>query len=190
MRPKLSRLIILFTLGVLFVGSLKLIGTYQKRSAHEPIRLLYLKQLVLAFADRYKGGSAIVVSKRDHLLYYCENGRIVENDYWNGFMYSFPVKVSLASRWYRTPEGIMFIDRKNERSRFTLFLGLSVPGAYGIHGATTRLASFLDTMESLDHDFTFVTSKDDTRGCVAVENRVIKYLFVKVGVNTPVWILP
>ena len=84
----------------------------------------------------------------------------------------------------------MFIDSKNERSRFTLFLHLSVPGAYGIHGAATNLASFLNKMEYLYHDFNFVTKKDDTRGCVAVENRVIKYLYAKVGVNTPVWILP
>jgi lipoprotein-anchoring transpeptidase ErfK/SrfK len=190
MRLKLSRAIILFVLGVLLVGSLKLLGTYRQRSAQEPVRLPYLKQLVLAFADHYKYRSAIVVSKREHLLYYCENGRIVENDYWNGFFFSFPVRVSLASRWYHTPEGLMFVDRKNERSRFTLFLGLSVPGAYGIHGAATRLASFLETMERLDHDFAFVTKQDDTRGCVAVENRVIKYLFAKVSVNTPVWILP
>jgi lipoprotein-anchoring transpeptidase ErfK/SrfK len=187
---KLSRVIALFILGLLLVGTLKLAGKYHKGPVNEPIRLLSLKQLVLAFADRYQGRSAIVVSKRDHLLYYCENGRIVENDYWNGFMYSFPVRVSLASRWYRTPEGLMFIDSKNERSRFTLFLHLSVPGAYGIHGAATPLASFLNKMEYLDHDYYFVTKKDDTRGCVAVENRVIKYLYAKVGVNTPVWILP
>ncbi|MDD5594251.1 MAG: L,D-transpeptidase [Candidatus Margulisbacteria bacterium] len=145
---------------------------------------------MLNFAEGYKDRSVIVVSKKEHLLYYCENGRIVENDYWQGFMYSFPVKVSLAGRWYRTPEGLMFVDRKNDRSQFTLFLGLSVPGDYGIHGAATRLASFLDKMETLDHDFSFVTKKDDTRGCVAVENRVIKYLFARVDVKTLVWILP
>jgi lipoprotein-anchoring transpeptidase ErfK/SrfK len=190
LRFKLPRVLILLLLGILLVGTFKLVRTFHPGPAEEPLRLLYLKQLVLAFANRYQGRSAIVVSKRDHLLYYCENGRIVENDYWNGFVYSFPVKVSLASHWYRTPEGLMYIDSKNERSRYTLFLHLSVPGAYGIHGAATRLASYLNKMEYLDHDFSFVTRKDDTRGCVAVENRVIKYLFAKVGVNTPVWIMP
>ena len=156
----------------------------------EAIRLAYLKQLVLDFAGRYQEQSIIVVSKKDHLLYYCANGKIVENDQWHGFTYNFPVKVSLASRFYRTPEGLLYVDRKNNRSRYTLFLGLSLPGAYGIHGASTQLASFLDKMESLYPNFSFVTKKDDTRGCVAVENRVIKYLFAKVSLNTPVLILP
>ena len=187
---KLFRALVLVVLGVLLVGSLRFIGRLHPAPVDQAGRLLYLRQLALAFADRYPGRSAIVVSKRDHLLYYCERGRIVENDYWNGFVFSFPVKVSLASRWYRTPEGVMSIDRKNPNSRFTLFLGLSVPGDYGIHGASTRLAPFLNKKEYLDHDFVFVTKKDDTRGCVAVENRVIKYLFPRVSVGTPVWILP
>jgi lipoprotein-anchoring transpeptidase ErfK/SrfK len=156
----------------------------------EAVRLLYLKRLVLDFASRYKDQSVIVVSKKEHLLYYCENGRIVENDFWGGSNYAFPVKVSLAGRYYRTPEGQMYIDRKNDRSRYTLFLGLSLPGAYGIHGASTYLRSFLEKMEQVDPNLTFVTKKDDTRGCVAVENRVIRYLFAKVGLNTPVLILP
>ncbi len=170
----------------LLVGGLALQVNWPDRRPDE-VRLLYLQQLVDEFSAKYK--SAIVVSKKEHLLYYCENGKIVENDQWNGFTYSFPVKISIANRWYRTPEGLVYIDRKNEHSRYTLFLGLSFPGAYGIHGASTYLSSFLDKMEQADPSFTFVTKKDDTRGCVAVENRVIKYLFAKVDVGTPVLIL-
>jgi lipoprotein-anchoring transpeptidase ErfK/SrfK len=170
---------------IILAGQLKKLETEK-----EPIRLIYLKQQVLDFANKYKNQNAIVVSKTEHLLFFCENGKIVENDRWNGFNFSFPVQVALAARYYRTPEGEMFIDRKNERSRYTLFLGLSYPGAYGIHGAATHLASYLNKMEQLDPNFKFVTKKDDTRGCVAVENRVIKYLFAKIGVKTPVLILP
>ncbi len=190
MKSKLWRLSLLILLGLLLVGTLKLVKLFHRETVAGPARLYYLKQLVLGFAGHYPGRSAIVVSKRDHLLYFCEDGRIVENEYWNGFTYTFPVKTSLASRWYRTPEGLMFIDWKNERSQYTLFLHLSLPGDYGIHGAATRLAPFLNKMEYLDHEFAFVTKKDDTRGCVAVENRVIKYLFAKVDPGTPVWILP
>lgn len=156
----------------------------------EALRLIFLQHLVLDFAEKYNDRNVIVVSKKEHLLYYCEKGKIVKNDQWNGFNYSFPVKVSLAGRYYRTPEGLMHIDRKNNRSQYTLFLGLSLPGAYGIHGASTHLASFLERMEKLDPNFIFVTKKDDTRGCVAVENRVIRYLFAKVDLDTPVLILP
>ncbi len=190
MKRKFSRLMVLLLLGLLLAGTLKLVKLFHRETVPGPARLYYLKQLVLGFAGRYPGRSAIVVSKRDHLLYYCEQGKIVENDYWNGFTYTFPVRTSLASRWYRTPEGLTFIDYKNEHSQFTLFLHLGFPGDYGIHGAATRLAPFLNKMEYLDHDFTFVSRKDDTRGCVAVENRVIKYLFAKVDYGTPVWILP
>jgi len=147
------------------------------------------EEKVLEFARQYNR-PVIVVSKKEHLLYYCEKGKIVENDPWNGFNYSFPVKVALAGKYYRTPEGEMAIDRKHANSRYTLFLGLSVPGAYGIHGAATHLASYLNLMEKISPKFSFVTRRDDTRGCVAVENRVIKYLFAKVGVDTPVLIIP
>lgn len=162
----------------------------KKAGKKDEIRLIYLKQKVLDFARKYNDRPVIVVSKKEHLLYYCEKGKIVENDRWQGFSFSFPVKVSLASKYYRTPEGEMSVDRKNANSRYTLFLGLSIPGAYGIHGAATHLASYLNLMEKLNPNFSFVTRRDDTRGCVAVENRVIKYLFARVGLNTPVLIIP
>lgn len=157
---------------------------------------LYVKDLqrdyvtILAFAEKHGNEDVIVVSKKSRLLYYFKNGRMVRNEKWKGFTLNFPVKVSLAGRFYRTPEGEMFIDRKNARSRYTLFLSLSNPGDYGIHGASTRLKSYLDKKEKLDPNFEFVTKKDATRGCVATENRVIKYLFSQVNVNTPVLILP
>ncbi|MBI5700432.1 L,D-transpeptidase [Candidatus Saganbacteria bacterium] len=158
--------------------------------SYESVRLLYLKQKVLEFAGKYNDKDVIVVSKKDHLLYYCKNGDIVTNDNWNGFKITFPVKVSLASKYYKTPEGEMFIDDKNPNSRYILFLHFSYPGAYGIHSAQTRLRSYLEANEKKDPDFEFVTKKDDTRGCVAVENRVIKYLYAKVEPKTPVLIMP
>jgi len=184
-----NRKILLLLLSLLLVAFV-LVKTNWHELRRDEVRLLYLKQLALNFANIYKDQSVILVSKRDHLLYYCEKGKLMENDYWNGYLFTFPVKVSIANRWYRTPEGLVHIDRKNSRSRYTLFLGLSFPGDYGIHGAPSYLSSFLTQMENLDHNFTFVTRKDDTRGCVAVENRVIKYLFAKVDLNTPVLILP
>jgi len=184
-----NRKILLIFLSLLLVAFV-LVKTNWREPRRDEVRHMYLKQLALGFADKYKDRSVILVSKRDHLLYYCEKGKLVENDYWNGCLFTFPVKISIANRWYRTPEGLVHIDRKNGRSRYTLFLGLSFPGDYGIHGAPTYLASFLARMEIIDPNFTFVTKKDDTRGCVAVENRVIKYLFAKVDLNTPVLILP
>lgn len=156
----------------------------------QEIRLLYLQQKVYEFANMYKGRDTIIVSKKDHLLYYCRNGKIVQNENWNGFTYNFPVKVALAGKNHWTPEGEMFVDGKNPQSQYILFLSLSTPGDYGIHSAPTRYKAFLDAMEKLNPHFIFATIKDDTRGCIQVENRVIKYLYANVDVKTPVLVLP
>lgn len=63
-------------------------------------------------------------------------------------------------------------------------------GAYGIHAAPTYMARELDRKEKVDPNLIQVTKKDNTLGCVAVENRVIKYLFAKVELGTPVLIIP
>lgn len=146
-----------------------------------------LESKVRQIADRYSDGDVIIVSKKDHLLYYCRRGLIVRGDRWGGFVFNFPVPVALGANNRWTPEGRFTVYTKNARSRYTLFLGFL--GQYGIHGAETRLASKLNFMETLNPDYTFVTKKDDTRGCVAVENRVIKYLFAQVQVDTPVVIM-
>jgi len=160
----------------------------EMKDEREFVRLLFLQQQVMEFAAKHWNQDAIIVSKKDHLLYYCRYGRIVKNEYWGGNVYNFPVKVSLASKYYRTPEGEFRVEIKNDQSQYIKFLGFK--GLYGIHSAATRLASFLDKMEKQDPGFTFVTKKDDTRGCVAVENRVIQYLYAMVDVNTPVLIVP
>ncbi|MBI5400123.1 L,D-transpeptidase [Candidatus Saganbacteria bacterium] len=147
-----------------------------------------LEKKVLKIAKRHGNGEVIVVSKKDHLLYFCRNGFIVRGDRFGGFVHSFPVPISLGvnNRW--TPEGKFKIYVKNPQSRFTLFLGFK--DAYGIHGAATQLASKLNRLEALDPNLEFVTRKDNTLGCVAVENRTIKYLYAKVNVETPLFIMP
>lgn len=173
----------------LLIFTLVLPSLGQKIAAEkEQVRLMFFKQKVWEFAKKYKDQDVIVVSKKDHLLYYYQKGKLVRNEQWNGFTYDFPVKVSLANRWHHTPEGKMYVDRKNKWSRYTKFLSLSNPGDYGIHGAPTHLKSYLNKMEKKNPDLVFVTRKDNTRGCVAVENRVIKYLFAQVDVGTPVLI--
>ncbi|MFH1683309.1 MAG: L,D-transpeptidase [Candidatus Margulisiibacteriota bacterium] len=174
----------------ILIFALVLPGLGKKIAAEkEHVYLMFFKQKVWDFARKYKDQDVIVVSKKDHLLYYYKNGRLVRDDKWNGFSFDFPVKVSLADKWHRTPEGEMYVDYKNKWSHYTLFLSLSNPGDYGIHGAPTHLKSYLNKMEKKNPDLVFVTQKDDTRGCVAVENRVIKYLFAQVKVGTPVLIM-
>lgn len=151
-----------------------------------PHRLLEAK--VQEIAGRYSNGEVIVVGKKDHLLYFCRRGFIVREDRWGGFVYRFPVPVSLGVNNHWTPEGEFKIYAKNPLSRYTLFLGFL--GEYGLHGAETRLASKLEQLERVNPDLTYVTRRDNTRGCVAVENRVIRYLYAQVDVNTPLYIMP
>jgi hypothetical protein len=181
MRTKL--IILIFLTLILLAGD-------KREIKNEPsyFTMLSVRQKVLDFARQHWAEDSIVVSKKEHLLFYCRFGQIVENDYWQGRFYSFPVKVALASRYYRTPEGVFEIETKNDQSRYIRFLGFK--GLYGIHSGATQLASYLNKMEARDPQFSFVTQKDDTRGCVAVENRVIKYLFAKVDLKTPVLIMP
>ena len=183
---KILILVIALTCVAFLTGDVEhIIGNEQQH-----VHLLYLKHRVLEFARKYSDQDVIVVSKQDHLLYYCKDGKIVKNEQWNGFTYNFPVKVALASKYHWTPEGEMYIDGKNPKSRYIRFLSFSGPGAYGIHSAATRFASYLDKMEKKNPNFEFATLRDDTRGCVQVENRVIRYLFSKVDTKTPVLVLP
>lgn len=174
---------------ILILGLVLLFAFGSHAPSKQVTNLSTLRQKVLDYAWRYKDQDAIVVSLSEHLLFYVRHGRIVEYDKWNGFTYKFPVPVALASRYYRTPEGEMFIDRKNPYSKYILFLSFSGPGAYGIHSAPTKYRSYLEKMELKDPNFIFATKKDDTRGCVQVENRVIKYLYAKVDVKTPILVM-
>jgi len=173
---------------VVWLGALALSGHVAK--SEHLLRWNFLQKKVLAFASKYHDQDVIVVAKDAHLLFYCKKGRIVKGEKWNGFTYTFPVKVALASKYYWTPEGEMFIASKNPGSKYIRFLHFSYPGAYGIHSAETRYAAYLNRMEKKDPNFTFATLKDNTRGCVQVENRVVKYLFAQVDVKTPVLVLP
>jgi len=179
--------IILISLIALFALSLP---TDKSEYGEQGLRRLMLRQQVLAFAEKHSGQTVLVVSKKDHLLFFCRDGKIVENETWNGFTYNFPVKTALASRYYWTPEGEMYVDGKNPYSQYILFLSLSYPGAYGIHSAPTKYKSYLERMEKKFPQFEFATKKDDTRGCIQVENRIIKYLYANVDVRTPVLVMP
>ncbi|MFH1542286.1 MAG: L,D-transpeptidase [bacterium] len=150
----------------------------------------YLQRQVAEFAYKYQDQDVLVISKKDHLLYYLKNGKLVRNEYWNGFTYNFPVKVALAMPGYDTPEGEMYIDQKNPHSQFVKFLSFSGPYAYGIHSEATKYKEYMEKMEKKDPNFSFATLRDNTRGCVQVENRIIKYLFAKIDVKTPVLVMP
>lgn len=137
-----------------------------------------LEDRVMQIARQYQNEDVVVVSKTHRLLYYFDHGQIVKN---------FPVPVSLGvNRWFPTPEGKFSVYTKNEKSRYTLFLGFK--GLYGIHGGETYKAKSLALKEKLNPNYRWVTLKDGTRGCVAVETRVIKYLYSKIDVGTPVYI--
>ncbi len=187
MKTKFIIIIVIAAAVLAGTAVLKMSRTPGSASSPQFYARQFIDRKVQEIADRYSNGDVIVVSKKDHLLYYCHRGLIVRDDQFGGFVFNFPVPVSLGVNNHWTPEGEFRVYTKNAQSRFTLFLGFC--GLYGIHGADTRLASKIDHLESLDPDLKYVTKKDNTLGCVAVENRVIRYLFAKVDVNTPVLIM-
>ncbi|KAF0132945.1 MAG: hypothetical protein FD145_1480 [Candidatus Saganbacteria bacterium] len=188
MRKKITNILLIAVLILGGIGVFKYCENSRLSSSLTYYSRSLLDNKVKEIAEKHSNGDVIVVSKKDHLLYYCRKGLIVNGDKFGGFVYNFPVPVSLGANNNWTPVGNFKVYVKNEKSRFTLFLGFL--GLYGIHGADTRLASKLNQLESLNPDLVYVTRKDQTRGCVAVENRVIRYLYANIGVNTPVLIMP
>jgi murein L,D-transpeptidase YafK len=89
-----------------------------------------------------------------------------------------------------------FPAEKMERVRATQRPGAcpdfysALGGAIGVHGAPTRMAADLAAAESLDPNLVNVTSSDWTLGCLAVENRHIRFLAKEVQVATPILIVP
>ncbi|OGC04887.1 hypothetical protein A2276_02880 [candidate division WOR-1 bacterium RIFOXYA12_FULL_43_27] len=139
---------------------------------------------VVSFVEKHKDKECLVVDKDKHLLYYVRNGRLVKN---------FPVPIAIGmGGFYKTPSGEFKIDGKNPNSRFTKFLKLNIPysiAPYGIHAGPTYLAKKYEKLELQYPGERFVTKKDDTRGCVAVETSVMRYLFERIEEETPVLIL-
>ena len=94
----------------------------------------------------------------------------------------------------RTPEGVFTVDRLNDRSRFTLSLGLDYPrpedrararadgvdpgGDIMIHGQPNQVAQG------------FKVRDDWTAGCIAVTNAEIRELFAHTAIGTAVEIRP
>jgi len=62
-------------------------------------------------------------------------------------------------------------------------------GTYGIHGAPTYMRAAVDTMERREPGLIRVTKSDNTRGCIAVEHRVLRYLYANIDEGTPILIL-
>ena len=94
----------------------------------------------------------------------------------------------------KTPEGIFKVDRRNDRSKFTLSLGLDYPrpedrararrqgvdpgGDIMIHGQPNQVAEG------------FKVRGDWTAGCVAVTNDEIRELFAHTRIGTEVEVRP
>ncbi len=94
----------------------------------------------------------------------------------------------------RTPEGVFRIDRKNDRSAFTLSLGLDYPqpddrsrataGGYDpggdimIHGQPNSLGDWA------------MLKGDWTAGCIALPNEAIREVFAAAEVGTVVEVRP
>lgn len=90
----------------------------------------------------------------------------------------------------KTPHGRYYIDRKNPYSSFHLSLGISYPNARDKRQAWKRgYSPGGDIMiHGLPSNGETPSRKDWTRGCIAVTNKEIEYLYQVVDVGTPIFI--
>lgn len=96
----------------------------------------------------------------------------------------------------KTPEGVYRIDRRNDRSRFHLSLGVSYPSA--ADRAAARAAG-VDPggdifIHGLPNGYGAVGAahrlRDWTLGCIAVTNAEIEEIWSRVPIGTPIEIKP
>ena len=149
----------------------------------------------------------ILIHKKERRLELWEEGGIVAS--FAIGLGSFPVGHKQREGDGRTPEGIYRICVKNPRSRFYLSLGIDYPGPQdALAGYNNRRISAeeRDAIFKAHRDGTappwntalggeiFIhgmgAGRDWTRGCVALNNRDMKFLYDKVPAGTLVQILP
>jgi murein L,D-transpeptidase YafK len=90
----------------------------------------------------------------------------------------------------RTPEGIYRIDRKNPKSQFYLSLGISYPNQKDIQEARKRGVNpggdiFIHGQPN-EYPKGKIKPGDWTAGCVAVADSIMRVLFEKVKIGTPI----
>ncbi len=88
----------------------------------------------------------------------------------------------------KTPHGRYYIDRKNPYSSFHLSLGISYPNTQDRRQALSKgYSPGGDIMiHGLPNNGTIPARQDWTRGCIAVTNTEIEYLYKVVDVGTPI----
>ncbi|MFA4966680.1 MAG: L,D-transpeptidase, partial [Candidatus Margulisiibacteriota bacterium] len=100
-----NKLIVTGLICTFILGGLAFYNSYKTPPAPHFYAKPFLDDKVQELASRYSNGDVIVVSKKDHLLYYCHKGLIVRGDRFGGFVFNFPVPVSLGVNNKWTPEG-------------------------------------------------------------------------------------
>jgi murein L,D-transpeptidase YafK len=104
--------------------------------------------------------------------------------------YPAPRDVEAAVKEKRFPEEKMERVRHTQRPGACPDFYSALGGAIGIHGAPTSMAADLAAAETKDPNLVNVTTRDWTLGCLAVENRHIRFLAKEVKVGTPILIVP
>ncbi|MBY0553419.1 L,D-transpeptidase family protein [bacterium] len=143
----------------------------------------------------------VVISKARKFIYLLNKERVLV-EYPVSFGFGFADGAKAQSGDGRTPEGLYSIDLKNSKSNYYKALRISYPNAQDtkfasgyaanaggdimIHGFPTKAIDGLNPAQvPLDH-----LTLDWTRGCVAVTNAEIDFIFDAVNLKTPVEICP
>jgi len=89
----------------------------------------------------------------------------------------------------RTPEGLYYIDRKNDQSKFHLSVGISYPNAKDRAQASSRgVSPGGDIFIHGESKYASRSGTDWTAGCVAMPDNLMDEVFALVDVGTPIMI--
>lgn len=197
---------------ILFGVSLLSLTSFAKDAVKEPVKVIaktpYCSNMKLidqahhVSLSQVKEADYILISKQRRLLYLLNQGQIVRVysvAFGNGSLKG--PKAQLGDG--RTPEGLYFIDGKNDKSKYHLGLHLSYPTQADIDFAKTNLnaapggdimihgfpGGFID---GLNPEIVKKThpKADWTQGCIAVTDTEIEEIFSVVKTKVPVEICP
>ncbi|RZL34709.1 MAG: hypothetical protein EOO96_08915 [Pedobacter sp.] len=136
----------------------------------------------------------LVVNKSKHELLAYLNGKLLK-----AYKVSFgdnPVGHKEFEGDEKTPEGIYFIDAKNDKSGYHKNLGISYPNVEDIaHARTLKKPTGGDIkIHALKNGFGFINKfqrwRNWTNGCIALTNSEVDELYSAVEIGTKIEIRP
>ncbi|BAI80211.1 conserved hypothetical protein [Deferribacter desulfuricans SSM1] len=136
----------------------------------------------------------VLVKKSKHKIYLLKSGKILKS--FHIALGGNPKGAKQKQGDEKTPEGIYFLDYKNERSRYYKSIHISYPNTSDVKRAKKMGVSpggdiMIHGQKKGWGWLSFISQKFDwTKGCIAVSNKDMDVIWKMVKVGTPIEIRP